>query len=56
MQGVQVPAGEDDVGPALLRVQGALPGPQAQGPRHVPARLEIQGATPVGSTVIYVQD
>ena len=43
LQGVQVPAWEDDLGPALLRVQGPLQGPQAQGPGHVPARLEIQG-------------
>lgn len=35
--------GQDVGGQALLRVQGALQGPEAAGPRHVSARVEVQG-------------
>lgn len=38
-----VQPGQDDHGQALLRVQGALPGPEATGFGHVLARLEVQG-------------
>ncbi|KAL0274331.1 UNVERIFIED_CONTAM: hypothetical protein PYX00_006781 [Menopon gallinae] len=41
--GPDLPAGEDDLRPALLRVQSQVPGPEAQGPDHVPACLEVQG-------------
>ena len=42
-QGLQIRARADDLGPELLRVQGQVPGPQGQGPRHVSSRLALQG-------------
>lgn len=39
--GPGLPAGQDEPRSPLLRMQGAVSRPQAQGPHHVPPRMEV---------------